>query len=121
MPTTPAGKEPQPAQKPSKERYVAMDRRQELVSSIKAQNPTTASAYTDDEIIDAYLTQFPEKKDFYKLPLPEDEQAIVDYVRQTTPNAEQYTDEELVMLFRHQQKANPELQIPNQLPDSALK
>lgn len=93
-----------PTQKKSPERYVAMDRRQELVAHTRATQPQ-AKDYTDEEIIEQKITQQPEYAEYFKL--PQDDQEIIQAIRRDYPEAVDYTDDEIMQLRSSQGKQSP--------------
>lgn len=58
-----------PTKKP-KEWYVAMDRRQELVGKLRAENPEKKDLQ-DDELVNKYIEVNPQFTEYFKLPEPE--------------------------------------------------
>lgn len=95
---------PQPKKTP--ERYVAMDRRTELAQQQRQQVPELAKL-PDDQIVEKFVTQFPQFQEYFKLPEPEQDpnQQIIEAIRRDYPEAQSMTDEQILQQWNQHQQA----------------
>lgn len=82
-----------------------MDRRTELAQQQRKEVPEIANL-PDDEIVEKFVTQFPQFQEYFKLPEPEQDpnQQIIEAIRRDYPEAQGMTDEQLLQQWNQHQE-----------------
>ena len=81
-----------------------MDRRTELAQQQRKLVPELKKM-TDDQIVEKYVTQFPQFQEYFKLPEPEQDpnQQIIEAIRRDYPEAQGMTDQQILMQWNQHQ------------------